>query len=432
MKILIIGSGGREHALSLAYSRSDRVSHVYVAPGNGLIGYRDAKITACPEVSSDDFSSILQLVRTLKIDLVDVAPDDLLARGFVDKLTKEKIPAFGPTQQASEIEWNKEWSRNFMVKYGLPRPAFHSFSDVRKANAYVKRLPEQVLFVKASGLALGKGVIKAEGRDEALAAIAAMQEFGSAGKTFLIEEAMQGEEFSLFAVCDGKDFIITKAAQDHKTVFNADTGPNTGGMGCVTPTGAVSEKLLGVIGKTILTPFLEGMRNEGRTYSGILYLGGMITKSGVKVVEFNARWGDPEAEVILPGIQTDYLTIVEAVIQKQLGKVKIAFDKKVRVSIAGCARGYPTDYSSVKGKEIFGINEVFNKKDISVYGAGISRTGNRFFANGGRLFHIVAEGKDFSEARRRGYEAISVLHVAGNNLHYRTDIGWRELERFYR
>jgi phosphoribosylamine---glycine ligase len=430
MKILVIGSGGREHALAAAYSKSNRVTRVYVAPGNGLMDYRSNKIQAVPEVPATDLTALLLLARQKKIDFVDVATDDALALGFVDTFTKEKIPAFGPLRAAAEIEWNKDWSRNFMQQYMLPIPSYQSFSDISKATEYVKKLPEQVLYIKASGLALGKGVIRADGKHEARVAIESMQSFGSAGKTFLIEEAMSGEEFSLFAMCDGEHFVITQAAQDHKTVFNGDVGMNTGGMGCISPTTALSEQLIGEIKKNILKPFLKGMQQEGRPYRGVLYLGGMITKTGVKIVEFNARWGDPEAEVIVPGITTDYLSLVEAVIHKKLHTMKVTFDRKTRVSVAGCSGGYPVDYSSVKGKEIFGIPDVLQLKNVTLFGAGIMRKNNRFLVNGGRIFHISAEGNNILEARKRAYSAMSLLHVEGNNLHYRTDIGWREIERF--
>jgi phosphoribosylamine--glycine ligase len=428
MKVLIIGSGGREHALAAAYAKSDRVRHVYVVPGNGLMSVTESKITTFPDIAATDFSSLLQLARTKKVDLVDVAPDEALALGFVDTFTKEKIPAFGPTRAAAEIEWNKEWSRMFMQKYRLPTPRFASFADEKKALAYIKQLPEQTLFIKASGLALGKGVIKAAGRDAARKAIERMRSFGAAGKTFLIEAGMIGEEFSLFALCDGTNFVILSAAQDHKTVFNADSGPNTGGMGCVAPTGTLSEPTMSEIMRRILKTFMAGMQAEGRPYTGILYLGGMLTKTGVKIVEFNARWGDPETEVIVPGMRSDYLAVVEATLGKKLAKVTVAFDENVRVSIAGCARGYPTDYAAVKGKEVYGLPEVLSRNDIRLFGAGISRKGRRFVVNGGRVFHLVGEGKTIAEARERAYGAMSLLSIAGNNLHYRTDIGWREKE----
>lgn len=430
MKILILGSGGREHALAEIYSKSPNVKKVFVAPGNGLMDYQNPIIATVPKVNAIDLDAVLHLIKKQKIDLVDIAQDDPLAAGFVDKLEKEGIAVFGPTKAAAEIEWSKKWARNFMTKYKLPIPRFQTFSDPKKAIAYIKRISEQLLYIKASGLALGKGAIRAENKKDAIEAVNAMGKFGKAGETFLVEEGLMGEEFSLFAICDGEHFVVAGNACDHKTVYNADQGPNTGGMGCVSPTGTINSSIVQTIKLKILRPFIEGMRQEKRPYSGILYLGGMLTKDGIKIIEFNARWGDPEAEVILPSIKSDYLEIVEAVLTKRLHKLRINFDNKVRISLAGCSRGYPDDYSTVKGKEIFGLTEAMKLPGITIFGAGIAREKKRFFVNGGRVFHLVAEGKDIENARRRAYEAMSMVYIEGNNLHYRTDIGWREIERY--
>ena len=264
-----------------------------------------------------------------------------------------------------------------------------------------------------------------------------MPQFGKAGDTFLIEEGLVGEEFSLFALCDGQHYKIVGWAQDHKTVFDGDHGPNTGGVGSVAPAGVVDKDVLAEVETKILTPTMAGMQKEGRPFTGIVYLGAMLTKNGVKVIEFNARFGDPEAEVIVPGIQTDYISIVEAVMRGSLNTLTVEKDDKVRLSVAGCSRGYPTDYSAVKGKEIFGLTEAMKLPGIIIYGAGISklaskevkREGNRFFANGGRVFHLVAEGENIIQARVRAYGAMAMISIEGNNLHYRTDIGWRDVER---
>lgn len=435
MNILILGSGGREHALVNAYAKSKKVEKIFIAPGNPFIDYSNKKAKSLPDVPSTDFEKVLGVIRKFKIDLVDVAQDDPLALGFVDRLSELGISTFGPLKNAAEIEWSKEWSRNFMQKYHLPIPHFKSFNSANKGIFYVKSLREQVLFVKASGLTLGKGVIRAENKEEAVLAIRAMKQFGKAGETYVIEEAMMGEEFSLFVICDGENYKVIGTAQDHKTIFNHDEGPNTGGMGCALNPKIITPKILKEIDKEILIPFMKGMKKEGRPYSGILYLGGMITRSassgqaGVKIVEFNSRWGDPEAEVLIPGITTDYLTIVQSVIQGKLNKIKLKNDKLIRVSIAGCSRGYPVDYSKVKGKRINGLEKVNKFPNITVYGAGISTSGNKFIVNGGRAFHVMGEGLTLSQARLRAYGAISMTSIEGNNLHYRTDIGWRDMER---
>lgn len=429
MNILVIGQNGREHALAVTYAKNKRVKKVIMTPGNGLTDFGNEKIKNYPDVAMMDFERIVEVCKKEKIDLVDVGQDDIIAAGFVDKLEKLGIPAFGPTQKASEIEWSKAWARNFMVKYKLPIPEFRSFTNQQQAIDYVDQLPDQLLFIKASGLALGKGVIRAENRQQAIAAIRAMSNFGKSGETFLIEEGLIGEEFTLFAICDGDNYVITKSSQDHKTIYDGDRGPNTGGVGSVAPTSAVTPQLLKEIEKTIIEPTISGMKKEGRSYSGILYLGGIITKIGVRIFEFNARWGDPEAEVILPSIQTDYLKIVEAVIRKKLNTLKIKFDEKVRISVVGCSKGYPGDYSKVKGKEVFGLIDAMKQPDITVFGSGIKREGTKFFVNGGRIFYVVAEGKDIIEARKKAYHAMKLISIEGDNLHYRTDIGWRDVER---
>jgi len=429
MNILILGSGGREHAIADAYAKNKKVKKIFVAPGNPFIDFSNKKTKSLQDVPSTDLEKIKDTIKKFDINLVDVAQDDPIALGFVDKLTEIGVRAFGPTQKASEIEWSKEWSRNFMLKYHLPIPHFKSFDSQGKGVFYVKSLREQPLYVKASGLALGKGAIRAENKKEAILAIKQMKGFGKAGETFVIEEAMTGEEFSLFAICDGENYKILGTAQDHKTAFNGDTGPNTGGMGCVSKPKILTPKILNEIEKKILIPFMKGMKKEKRDYVGILYLGGMVTEKEVKVVEFNSRWGDPEAEVLIPSIESDYLTLVENVLNKKLNKLKIKNDKFIRLSIAGCSRGYPTDYSKVKGKIIIGLEKVCKLPNINIYGAGISKNENKFVANGGRVFHLTGVGLTLSQARMRAYGAISLIAIENNNLHFRTDIGWRDVGR---
>lgn len=429
MKILIIGSGGREHALAVAYAKSHRVKKVYVAPGNDFMEETGDKIQVFPHISLLDFDSHLALAKKLGVDLVDVAQDNALAEGFVDKFAEHGIPAFGPNKASAEIEWSKEWAREFMKKYHLPIPKYETFKDQKKAIAFIEKNSEQLFFIKASGLAFGKGVIKAETKDQAKQAILEMKKFGSSGKTFLIEEGLIGEEFSLFAICDGKRYAIAGTAQDHKTAYTGDIGPNTGGMGCNGPTSLIKKRIISEIKKTILNPFIHGMTLEERPFTGIIYLGGIVTKKGIKVIEFNARWGEPEANVLLPGLQTDYIDIVEAVVMQELMTTTIKFDNKIRVSVAGCAKGYPVNYKAAKGKKIFGLTEALKISGISIYGSGMKRMDKSYVVNGGRIFYIVAEGKDINQARERAYAAMSKISVEGNNLHYRTDIGWREVER---
>lgn len=429
MNILVIGQNGREHVLAISYAKSKKVKRVVMTPGNGLTDFIDPKIKNYPQVGMWDFDKIVDVCRKEKIDLVDVAQDDIIAAGYVDRFEQLGIKAFGPSKLASQLEWDKEWARNFMVKYNLPIPRFKSFTKQKEAIDYVNKMDGQLLFVKATGLAFGKGVIKASSKKEAIDAIKQMKEFGKSGETFLIEEGLIGEEFSLFTLCDGKDHQIVSWAQDHKTVFDKDLGPNTGGMGSIAPALVVNQKIIKEVERKILKPLMEGMKKEGRPYKGVLYLGGMKTQEGVKVIEFNCRWGDPEAEVILPGVKTDYLKIVETILSGKLENLKINLDNKIRVSVAGCSKGYPNDYSSVKGKQIFGIETAMRLPGVTVFGSGIKRDGKKFIANGGRLFYSVSEGKNIVDARQKAYNAMSLISIEGDNLHFRTDIGWRDVER---
>ena len=432
MNILLLTANGREHALACIYAKSKKVKKIIMIPGNGLT--QGNKIKNYPDVAVEDFENILKICKKERIDFVDVSQDNLLAKGYVDHFIKEGIQTFGPMQKAAQIEWDKAWARDFMNKYGLPIPHFATFSETKKAITYVTDYydnnPEiPVLFIKATGLAGGKGVIKAETKIQAIDGINAMKQFGASGKIFVIEHALVGKEFSFFALCDGKDYKSIGGALDNKTVYNKGIGPNTGGMGCSSHPTILTRKIIREIEEKIFKPFMKGMQKENRPYEGILYLGGMVTKKGVKIIEFNARWGDPEAEVLLPAIKNDYVDVVMAVVDKKLSKLHIQLDNKKRVSVAGCSFGYPDDYKKSIGKEIFGLPNVLKLKDVTVYGAGIDRKGKQFFANGGRIFHLVAQEKDIRNARRLAYESLSMIYVEGNNLHFRTDIGWQELER---
>lgn len=431
MNILVLGSGGREHALAMTYAKSKKVTHVYVAPGNGLIGYNQKNISSVSDLKISDKQKLLSWIQKNTITLVDVATDDLLATGYVDFLQKNDVWAFGPSQKAAQIEWDKSWSRNFMKTYNLPIPHYAVFTDKKKAISYINSNPDQLVFIKASGLAAGKGVIKATTKKEAIEAIKQMEHFGKSGETFVIEQGLIGEEFSLFAICDGVSAKVIGYAQDHKTIWNGNEGPNTGGMGCVSPNSAVDKKIIDSVEKQILKPFITGMNNEERPYMGILYVGGMITKSGVQIIEFNARWGDPEAQVILPSLQTDYVDLVTAVKNQTLHKIIIKKDAKIRVSVTISAKGYPGDSSAVKGKKISSVAYLQKKKNILSFGAGIERKENTFFVSGGRVLHVVGSGNDIRAARERVYEAASSVFFADNTSHFRTDIGWQDMEKFY-
>lgn len=424
--ILVVDGGGRGAALVDKYGQSEKVRRILVVPGNDLMQINvDKDVVTYQELKTTSTSEILKICQKEKVDLVDVAQDNAVEVGLVDQLNKKKIRAFGPIKKAGQLEWDKAWSRKFMVKYNIPSPKFYAFNNQKSGEDFVNNHPGR-WFVKASGLAEGKGAIPASNRQEAIDAINQMQKFGKSGEKYLLEEWLEGEEFSAFAISDGNTFQIIGFAQDHKRVLEGDKGENTGGMGCVSnPLIIVNFKkqILDIFQKTI-----EGLKKEGRPYKGVLYLGGIVVKREVYVIEFNARWGDPEAEVILPSIQNDFPDLVNAVIEGNLNKFRIKIDKKVRVAVAAVAKGYPVDYKAVRGKKVLGINEAL-KTGVKIYGAGIKKVNGDYIVNGGRVLFVVGEGRSVINARNKAYEAMSLINIEGNNLHYRKDIGWRDVER---
>ena len=433
LTVLIIGSGAREHAISSAYEKSPRVGKIVVAPGNDFIAYKRKKeIIVEKECGAQELQKIYETAKKHKADIVDVAQDNALANGTVDFLKKRKFTAFGPTKHAAEIEWNKAWSRSFMVRKSIPAPEVRIFSDGETAVEHLKHVyaerPDKPLYIKASGLCAGKGALKAENLCEATWCVRRMKDFGDAGKTFVIEDGLEGEEFSYYAISDGKTYRVFKSAQDNKRVFNNDEGEQTGGMGVVSPAKVTEQFAAEIVGKQIERA-LNGMRQEKRKYKGILYLGGIISDGKPMTIEYNARWGDPECQTILPSLDMDYAELVLACCEERLDDAIMRYDKKTRVCVVGASRGYPNDYSAVKGKKIHGLDEAMATPGATVFGAGVDICEGEFCANGGRLFSVVGEGKDVIEARERAYAAISKISVEGNNLHYRTDIGWRDVER---
>ncbi|MDE2025652.1 MAG: phosphoribosylamine--glycine ligase, partial [Patescibacteria group bacterium] len=321
--------------------------------------------------------------------------------------------------------------RKFMKKYEIPQPEFAVFESVDDGIAYLQNQPDQSWFVKASGLAEGKGALPAANNAEAEERIVELQKFGDAGKTYLLEKWLKSEdgsnaeEFSAFALSDGNSWQHIGFVQDHKRALDGDKGENTGGMGVSTPPLVITENVKKQT-EEIFSKTFEGMKKEGRAYKGVLYLGGILVGGKVYVVEYNARWGDPEVEVLLPGITKDYFDIVSVITQQGLHTIVITTDGKARVGVCGSAKGYPGDYSGVKGKKITGLE---NAKNVVVYGAGIKKDGSNFVVNGGRVFYVIGEGKDVLEARNKAYDALESISIEGENLYYRKDIGWRDVQR---
>jgi phosphoribosylamine--glycine ligase len=429
--VLIVGSGGREHALSHAYEKSPRVGKIIVTPGNDFMQWNRKKETIVDKNSKlNDAQSILAIAQKYKPDIVDVAQDDALAAGTVDLLQKNGFSTFGPTKNAARLEWDKKWSREFMTRNKIPTPEYRYFSDRNEAKKYVnatyQKKPNTLLYIKATGLCAGKGALKTTNKNEAYANIDAMKNFGEAGKVFLIEEGIVGEEFSYYAISDGKNYNLFQSARDHKTVFDGDEGAQTGGMGTVSPA-RITKGNEQTIEEKQIRPVIEGMLGEGNQYVGIVYLGGILSNGKINTIEYNSRWGDPEAQVVVPGIQNDYAEMVWACIHGELEKIKLVQDDKTRVCVVGASKGYPGDYSSVKGKQILGLEEATKMNGVTIFGAGMAQKEGKWVANGGRLFNVVGEGKDVNEARMRAYDAIKKISIEGNNLHYRKDIALREI-----
>lgn len=433
--VLIIGSGAREHAISRAYEKSPQVERIIIAPGNDFIRYnRQKEVVIEKECSLKDPTSLLRVAEKYQPDLVDVAQDDALASGAVDILQENGFLAFGPTKQAARIEWDKRWSREFMQRHHIPCPNFRYFDSETEGMRYVMGLyekePAKLLYVKAAGLCSGKGALKSKNIGEAIMNVKRMKDLpNKAGELFLVEEGLVGEEFSYYAISDGKTYHSFKSAQDNKTALNFDEGPQTGGMGAVSPA-RVTENLSGGIENSLISKAIEGMASDGNPYKGILYLGGVVVDGTPMNIEYNARWGDPECQVVLPSVETDYIDIVIACLEGKLDKVEILQDDKTRVCVVGASKGYPNDYSRVKGKRIYGLEDAMEMEGITLLGAGVKVQEGKFYANGGRIFSVVGEGRNILEAKQRAYSAISHISVEGNNLYYRTDIGWRDTERF--
>lgn len=425
--VMVIDGGGRGSALVSAYKKSRFVGKIIAVPGNDLMNCE-----IHPELKTTSIKEIIKLCKLNKVDLVDVAQDDAVAVGLVDALSKNKIKCIGPTKKAGQIEWDKSWSRRFCQKYKVPQPFFKIFKDEKSGIEFINLQTDQSWVIKASGLAGGKGALMAKDNQEAIQKIKEISKFGEAGKTYLVEKWLKSknqiaEEFSTFIFCDGTNYQIIGSAQDHKRVFDGDKGENTGGMGCSTPPLIITPSFLKKIKTNILDKVVKGLKKENRPYKGVLYLGGIVIDNNPFVIEFNARWGDPEAEVIIPSIKTDMYEISQSIINGKIKNLKISIDKLSRVAVAITSKGYPEDYSAVKGKEIFGLDKVM--KTNIVYGAGVQKINDKYYAHGGRLFYVIGEGSNIVKARKHAYNAINYLSIEGNNMHYRSDIGYRDVNR---
>ena len=414
MKILVVGGGGREHTIIWKLKQGREDIDIYCAPGNGGI----SDIATCVPIGATDIDGIVAYAKNGSFDLVIVAPDDPLYMGMVDRLNEEGIRAFGPTQSAAEIEGSKVYAKQLMKKYGIPTAEYEVFDSYDSACAYVQscKLPT---VVKADGLALGKGVIICETVQQAIDALTEImvdRKFGDAGSRVVIEEYIEGPEVSVLSFCDGKTILPMASAQDHKRAYDGDKGPNTGGMGTFSPTPKYVGALKDEIEETIIRRTLYALNEEGRTFKGVIFFGLMLTADGPKVLEYNARFGDPEAQVVLPRMKNDLLDVIEVVIDGTLCDITLEWDERSAVCVVMASGGYPGKYQ--KGLPISGLDDV---SDATVFHAGTAKKDGQYVTSGGRVLGVTALGKDIADAREIAYG--NVKRIAFDGAQYRSDIG---------
>ena len=422
MKVLVVGSGGREHALCWAIAKSPKCKKLYAAPGNAGI----ADIAECVKIDADDVSGLVNFAKTEKIDFVVVGPEVALVLGLVDKLEEAGIKAFGPNKKAAQLEGSKAFMKDLMGKYGIPTAAYETFDEPDAAKSYIMR-QESRLVVKADGLAAGKGVILCHNKNEAYAAIDHMmieRAFGEAGDEILVEEFMPGEEVSFFALVDGETAVPLAAAQDHKAVHDGGTGPNTGGMGAYSPTPVVTKKLQKQIMEDIVNPTIKAMVDEGCPYKGVLFCGLMITDEGPKVLEYNVRFGDPECQVLMARMKSDVLDALLACANGKLDKLDIEWHKETALLVVMAANGYPNHYE--KGSAIKGLDVAAAIEGINVFHAGTKTKGKNVVADGGRVLGVTALGKTVKSAHKAAYKGVDAIDWPEGFC--RTDIGWRAIK----
>lgn len=421
MKVLVVGGGGREHAIIWKLSQNPKISELFCAPGNGGI----SKLASCVPIKATDIEGIVNFSGENKIDFVMVAPDDPLVAGMVDALEAAGIRAFGPVKAAAVIEGSKSFSKDLMKKYNIPTAGYAVFESSAGALKYLDTCSAPVV-VKADGLALGKGVIIAQTIAEAKAAVNNIMNdrvFGEAGNKVVIEEFIEGPEVSILAFTDGKTVVPMVSSQDHKRVFDHDQGPNTGGMGTFSPSLIYDGKLAEQCMKEIFIPTIEAMNREGRKFKGILYFGLMITKDGPKVIEYNARFGDPETQVVLPRLKTDLLDIFNAIIDEKLAGIKIEWSDNAAVCVIAASGGYPGKYPA--GLEISGLEAAEADENVAVFHAGTSCKDGKFYTAGGRVLGVTAVEENMEKAISKAYAGIEKISFEG--MHYRKDIGKKSI-----
>jgi phosphoribosylamine--glycine ligase len=423
MKILVIGSGGREHALVWKIAQSPLVTEVFCAPGNAGI----ASLAKCVALKVDDVDGLLDFAQQQKIDLTVVGPELPLTLGLVDRFREAGLTVFGATRAAALIEGSKSFSKDLMAKYGVPTASYGTFSDRDEAVAFIEQHGAPIV-VKADGLAAGKGVILAATVEEAVAAVGSILcdgAFGSAGARVVIEEFLEGEEASFLAFTDGERIVPLASSQDHKAAYDGDTGPNTGGMGAYSPAPVVTQAIHDKIIEQVLKPTIAGMAAEGRLYSSILYAGVMVKDGELKVLEFNARFGDPETQPLLARLKSDLVPVLLACARGDLSGIELEWHDKAAVCVVMAAGGYPGDYA--KGQVIEGLDAAADIEDVVVFHAGTSLQNDKIVTAGGRVLGVTGLGGNVAEAIDRAYKGVKAIHW--QDVHYRNDIGRKALNR---
>ncbi len=422
MKILVIGSGGREHALCWAIAASPLCDELYCAPGNGGI----AQVAECVAIDAMDFDRIVAFARERAIDFVVIGPDNPLAGGLADRLADAGVKHFGPTKAAAELEWSKGFAKELCAAEGIPTARFRRFRDAASAKDYASDHPLPVV-IKADGLALGKGVIIASTRAEASAAIDAMFSgtFGASGQDVVIEEFLEGEEVSYFALIDGENVLPLATAQDHKRVGDGDVGPNTGGMGAYSPASVLTPALEREVLERIIQPTVRAMKARGRSYKGVLFAGLMLTKDGPKLIEYNARFGDPEAQVLMMRLKSDIVALMLGVADGALKTMDVRWHDDAALTVVVAAKGYPG--TPLKGTVIRGLDRAAQVEGVEVFHAGTAVKDGQIVANGGRVLNVTARGRNVAEAQARAYRAVDLIDWPEGFC--RRDIGWRAVGR---
>ncbi len=423
LNVLIIGSGGREHALAFKIKQSSRVDKLYCAPGNAGI----QEIAECVDIKSDEIERLIGFVKERSIDFTIVGPEAPLVLGIVDRFEKENLKIFGPRQCAAQLEGSKVFAKDFMNRRNIPTAFYQTFADLNEAHRFLNKT-QFPLVVKADGLAAGKGVIicqSFEEAEEALNKIMKQKIFKEAGTKVVIEEYLKGEEVTILALSDGENYTILESAQDHKRIFDDDLGPNTGGMGAYSPNVIVTAELLKKIEMRIIEPTIRGMRQEGCSFKGILYAGLMMTLDGPKVLEFNVRFGDPEAQAILPRLKNDLLEVLWASFEGRLSEIRLEWDTRCCVCVVMSSSGYPDKFEI--GKEITGLDSAARLEDTFVFHAGTRKENNRILSNGGRVLGVTSLASSIEQAVEKAYTAVEKIKF--DHCFFRRDIGAKAIKR---